>query len=298
MPATRPISLKASALACAVAFATLLMGSLGADRAAAMTPVQTTEVGVVNLLGGWEPTAFDGSIEDFWSRTLPEWGYSYSKPGVQYYGNDAGGYYDTPCGATRQWAGENGFYCKDSNTIYLDHAGQQGLLNRLGDHGTGGFLAHEWAHRAQARMGTMVGEFRREYNADCMAGLYTRFGYNTGRLSGEDFSEFYNWLSAQPSSVSHGIGRNRAAWYQEGYTRYTKEACDATFGLQASGASVASVAAAGSTRTAMLAAARKLRPRAQAAVDTTPPLTDALPAGGERLAFPKSQRPAPNTPIG
>ena len=283
------------AIAVAVAVITLLAGGLSAERAGALTPAQSTEAGVVNLLGGWVPSAFNGSIEDFWRRTLPAWGYSYGKPGVQYYGNGSGGYYNTACGPTSPWSGENGFYCSTTNTIYLDYWGQQSLLNRLGDHGSGGFLAHEWAHRAQARMGTLVPNFRSEYNADCLAGLYTRFGYNTGRLGGNDFSEFYNWLYYQQPSASHGIGPNRAAWFQYGYAQYTKPACDSTFRLTVSGASVAKV---GATRKAKLAAARTLRPPVKVAVDITPRRTTALPGGGERIRFPKSQQHDPHTPVG
>jgi hypothetical protein len=292
---TSTTSRKARAIAIALACAALLAGGLGAERAAALTPAQTTESGVVSVLGGWAPSYFSGSVEDFWRRTLPSWGYSYSKPGIQYYGNGSGGYYDTACGATAPWSGENGFYCSTTNTIYLDYWGQQGLLNRLGDHGSGGFLAHEWGHRAQARMGTLVGNFRSEYNADCLAGLYTRFGYNTGRLSGNDFWEFHNWLYYQRSSVSHGTGPNRAAWYQYGYTQYTKAACDTTFSLTASGASAVT---ASSTRKAKLAAARRLRPQERVAVDTTPRRSKALPEGGKRITFPKSQQHNPHTPVG
>ena len=286
---------KARAIGVAFAFCAVLAASAGADRAAALTPAQSTESGVVNLLGGWVPAYYSGSIEDFWRRTLPDWGYSYSKPGIQYYGNGAGGYYGTACGATAPWSGENGFYCSTTNTIYLDYWGQQGLLNRLGDHGSGGFLAHEWAHRAQARMGTLVGNFRSEYNADCLAGLYTRFGYNTGRLSGNDYWEFHNWLYSQGSSVSHGTGPNRAAWFQYGYTQYTKPACDSALRLTASGASAVT---ARSSRKAKLAAARSLRPPVRGTVDTTPRRSKSLPAGGERIRFPKSQQHDPHTPVG
>jgi predicted metalloprotease len=278
------VRLKASIIAIAILCLTAIVGS---DRAAAMTPAQSTESGVVNMLGGWVPAHYSGSIEDFWRRTLPAWGYSYSKPSIFYYGPNAGGYYNTVCGGTSRWYGENGFYCPTNNSIYLDYQGQQGLLNRLGDHGSGGFLAHEWAHRAQARMGTITGDYRTEYNADCMAGLYTRFGYNTGRLNGGDYWEFYNWLYYQPSSPSHGTGANRAAWYQYGYTQYTKGACDQAFGATS----------AQSARTATIAAARALRPPALGKVDRTPRRTNALPKGAERIVIPKGQRVDPHTPI-
>jgi predicted metalloprotease len=275
--------------AAAIALALVLLSLLAASgRASAMTPAQSTESGVVNMLGGWQSAYYNGSIEDFWRRTLPAWGYGYSKPAIKYYGDGSGGYYNTLCGATYPWRGENGFYCSSDNTIYLDYWGQQGLLNRLGDHGAGGFLAHEWGHRAQTIMRTTTNDFRSEYNADCMAGLYTRYGYATGRLSGNDLWEFNAWLAGQPSSASHGTGANRAAWFQYGYTQYSKAACDRTMALTASGAKVASA----------LAAARRLRPPAHAKVDLTPRRTHALPKSAPHVEIPSSRRPDAATPIG
>jgi Putative neutral zinc metallopeptidase len=290
--ATRLTSFKTRVIALALAFAACLAIGVGVDRADAMTPAQTTESGVVNLLDGSSAADFTGSIEDFWRQTLPSWGYNgYTAPAIQYYGDGAGGHYDTSCGSTSPWAGENGFYCAPSNTVYLDYSGQQGLLSRLGDHAAGGFLAHEWGHRAQAIMDTLVADFRKEYNADCLAGLYTRFGYDTGRLSGDDFWEFYNWLNAQPASDSHGTGPNRASWYQYGYTQFTKAACDATFQLTSSGASAA-------TAGGKMAAARALQPPALDRVDTTPRRSNALPPGSKRIAFGENQQQDPHTPAG
>jgi predicted metalloprotease len=298
------ISLRARAIVIGLAAFALVAGGLGADRATAMTPAQTTESGVVNLLGGWVPGYVNGTIDDFWRRTMTDWGYGnrYAKPGIQYYGAGTGGYYDVAgCTSSAQWAGENGFYCSNTKTIYLDYFGQQAMLNRLGDHAAGGLLAHEWAHRAQDAMNTLVNDFRREYNADCMAGLYTRFGYNSGRLSGNDFGEFYTWLYNQPSSGSHGTGANRAAWFHYGYMQYTKAACDLVLQTPVNiivTASGASARARTSIRKARLAAARRLHPPVRLVLDTTPRRSTGLPPGGGRIRFPKSQQLDPNTPVG
>jgi predicted metalloprotease len=271
-PGTQQVA-KVKAALCAAVVATALVAGLTTDQASGMTPAQTTESGVVNLLGGYTAGYTGGSIDDFWRRTLPSWGASYSKPAVRYYGNGSGGYYNTACGSTYPLRGENGMYCPANGTIYLDYWGQQGLLNRLGDHGSGGFLAHEWAHRAQHHLGTLgYADFRLEYNADCMAGLYTRYGYSTGRLSGNDFWEFYNWLYYLSSSASHGTGANRAEWFRYGYNQYTKGACDQTFTLTASGASASSTASGASTH---------LKPPRSARVDLTPPASKALPVGSK-----------------
>jgi predicted metalloprotease len=258
-------------LAAAVASASLAVGATAVEEASALTPAQRTEAGVVNLLGGYTSDSA-GSIDDFWRRTLAAWGKGYAKPGLKYYGNGAGGYYGTACGSTYPVRGENGMYCPADQTIYLDYWGQQGLLDRLGDFGAGGFLAHEWAHRAQHYLGYLVGNFRQEYNADCMAGLYTRFAYNMGRAQGGDFWEFSNWLYYQPASPSHGTGPNRASWFRHGYTQYSKGACDQAFSLTVSGAEGRSRSRSTSTRF-------DVRPPKRAAVDLTPRASKALPKG-------------------
>lgn len=277
------------ATAMGVVAAALVAAGLGSSQASAMTPTQTTEAGVVNLLGGYTAGYTAGSIDDFWRRTLPGWGAGYSKPGIHYYGNGSGGYYDTPCGSTYPVRGENGMYCPASGSIYLDYWGQQGLLTRLGDHGAGGFLAHEWAHRAQHHLGTMRNNFRGEYNADCMAGLYTRYGYSTGRLAGNDFWEFYNWLYYQRSSPSHGTGPNRAAWFQYGYSQYNKAACDAAFSLTSSGATTA--------RTNSRSARMNVTPPKTGPVDVTPPASKALPTDDGSVVKPPAQKVPRTTPL-
>jgi Putative neutral zinc metallopeptidase len=286
----KPVRRTRIGAAIAVAAAALATG-LTADRAAAMYPAQSTEGGVVNLLGGYWTGWTAGSIDDFWRRTLPTWGAGYSKPGLRYYGNGFGGYYTTAyCGSTSRVANENGMYCPGDQTIYLDYYGQQGLLNRLGDHGSGGFLAHEWAHRAQHHLGTMRNDFRGEYNADCMAGLYTRYGYATGRLNGNDYWEFYYWLYGQSASYSHGTGPNRAAWYQWGYTQYSKAACDQAFTLTASGASA--------RRGGKIGIARSVTPPRIRPVDLTPRRTRALPAGSkQRIIVPEDLEVTRRTPL-
>jgi len=253
----------------------------------------------MNLLGGWVTSYSTGTVEDFWRRTLPSWGYSYTR-------RASGTKVPEPAATTTQPAAappphgpeRTGSYCTYANTIYLDYWGQQGLLDRLGDHASGGFLAHKWAHRAQQAMGTLITDYRREYNADCMAGLYTRFGYNTGRLNGGDYWEFYNWLYHQPSSGSHGTGVDRAAWYQYGYTQYTNAACDAVLLAPVNRIITASVGTTGRSRNAKPAAARRLQPPLGAALDTTPRRSNALPAGAKHIRFPKSRQHDVHTPVG
>ncbi len=199
-----------------VAFAVSAAGLVAAaGPASAMNPPQTTYTGVVNLLG------FDqsASIANFWKTTMSQWGKSYTKPTLRYYNTTI----NTACG---QLSANNSFYCSSNNSIYLGTSWNQAQLNRYGDNGPGGILAHEWGHGIDAWLGYRYQGYRSEYHADCLAGMYTRYGYATGRLNGSDYGEMFNWLSAQPTTTSHGAGTNRAAWFKYGYTSYSLGACN------------------------------------------------------------------------
>lgn len=213
----------------------LLAGSLvaataTAPQADAINPPQTSAQGLVNLLGFNVTTGYTswGSIDAFWAQAFKAWGYTYYRPhSIHFYGASYGQYYVNSCGWTTSYGPGNGFYCRTTQRIYLDVAQPAGWP--YGDYGGGGFLAHEWAHRIQHLLGYQNRPPRSEYHADCLAGMYTRWGYSVGRLTGNDYWEFYNWLYYQPSSTSHGTGANRAAWYQYGYNQYSLAACNRAY---------------------------------------------------------------------
>jgi predicted metalloprotease len=221
-----------------VTVAALLAGAVLAGSAAAMSPAQSNSWWLANTIqfnqqNGSTPY---GSIEHFWSTTLRTWGYGYSRPGLIWYG-DYFGNRNTGCTelsgqivntANRR---QNGFYCGPDGTIYLDYEYMNSLIAQFGDFGSGGFMAHEWGHRIQHVLGRRGQVFQGEYHADCLAGMYTRWGYATGMLGGADYWEFSNWLSSQRSSSSHGSGANRAAWFKYGYTQYSLAACDSAYRL-------------------------------------------------------------------
>lgn len=210
-------------LAAVAATAVAAIG-LGASSASAMTPPQTTETGVVNLVAGTS----SGSITNFWATTMSAWGKAYSRPSIYYYNHNGSGFPMTECGRASV---NNSFYCYGSNHIYLDYNWNQGLLNRFGDMAPAGILAHEWGHDIQDWLGYHDNTYRQEYHADCLAGMYVRYGYAAGRLNGTDYGEFYNWFLSQGYDITHGRGTNRAAWYQYGYTQYSLAACNQAYSL-------------------------------------------------------------------
>ena len=204
---------------------TAMLLVMGREPAEAMSPAQTTTKGVVSLLGNDNI----GSIQRFWSREFAGWGRSYQTPRVYYYDHEYGNYW-TGCGYTTDpKLVDNGFYCSADHSIYLDYWYLQGLVNKYGDYGAGGFLAHEWGHAVTRMLGYSTAGIRGEYFADCLAGMYTRSGYAAGRLTGSDYGEFYNWLYYQPTSNTHGTGPNRAAWYRYGYQQFNINSCARVF---------------------------------------------------------------------
>ncbi|MFN8075685.1 MAG: neutral zinc metallopeptidase [Kineosporiaceae bacterium] len=232
-------------LAC-VATTALLVPAVAAAPAHAINPAQTTTSGVVSLLGGTST----GSIATFWTTTMRSWGYTYTAPKLWYYNlPSAPGPVATSCGTLSV---NNSFYCSSSNGIYLDVPWNQSLIYGYGDFGSGGVLAHEWGHAIDAWLGyntrstayTTSG-YRNEYHADCLAGIYVRNGYATGRLNGSDYGEFYNWLYSRAWSTSHGYGPTRAAWYEYGYTQYSLSACNKVYSLPATPSATGATAATG-----------------------------------------------------
>jgi predicted metalloprotease len=222
-----------------VTIAALVAGAVLAGHAAAMSPAQTNSWYLANTIQFNQQTGATpyGSIEHFWSTTLRSWGYTYYRPGLIWYG-DYFGNRNTGCTEPNGLAvntanrRQNGFYCSVDGTVYLDYEYMNSLIGQFGDFGSGGFMAHEWGHRIQHVLGRRGSQtFQGEYHADCLAGMYTRWGYMTGLLGGADYWEFSNWLSSQRNSASHGSGANRAAWFKYGYTEYNLGKCDYAYNL-------------------------------------------------------------------
>ncbi len=216
----------------AIAAGTLLLAAGDPSPARAVTPAQSTHAGLVSLLG-WDlrsGTVYQGSLEAFWRQTLPAWGARYHAPhGLHLYGGRHGQYQVPGCRSTAEIGPSNGFYCPRTQRIYLDTQRPAGW--NFGDYGAGGFLAHEWGHRVQHLLGDAYLQRmpHREYHADCLAGIYTRWAYGQGRLQGTDYGEFQSWLQSTPRSDSHGLPSYRAAWYRHGYTQFSLQACNEVY---------------------------------------------------------------------
>jgi predicted metalloprotease len=202
----------------AVALALALL--MGSSSAQAMNPAPSNSQGVVTVM-----TTYYGGANDYWKRVFTNWGYRYTAPTVRFYNSATGYNFSTPCGSTAN-SPNNGFYCSGSHGIYLDYSYMQRLYNRFGDYAVGGFLAHEWGHAIDRLLGYSRGTFRGEYHADCLAGMSTRWGYQTGRLGNGDYWELHNWYLSTRASNSHGYPQQRADWYRYGYQTQNINSCN------------------------------------------------------------------------
>jgi predicted metalloprotease len=208
--------LRRTVAALAVALAVLAAPVASTEnRAQALRPQQNDVVGVVNRL--------TPNMNYFWWSIL---GARYRPPAYIYYYNYGSiGHVTTGCGAAT-WAWKWGSYCPSNNWIYLDYRGLQSYITfGFGDYVAGGLLAHEWAHSVQPTLGVTAWGPKREYHADCLAGMYTKYAYWSGLLDSGDFWEFHRVLSLEPNSTTHGDGAVRAAAFWWGYTNYSIDTC-------------------------------------------------------------------------
>jgi predicted metalloprotease len=203
----------------------------------AINPAQTTADGVVQILGYDAPV----SIHSFWRETFSQWGRSYTKPRLFWYNQLPGDDHDV-CGLNTANRRDNAFYCPFnsgpySHSIFMDKTYFQKLINGYantsGDYAPGGLLAHEWGHAVAAMLGYSSGNWKDEYFADCLTGVYTRRGYDGGRLVGSDYGEFNRWLWYQPYSGSHGYGPKRSQWYEYGYKTFSVNDCTRVYNTTA-----------------------------------------------------------------
>jgi hypothetical protein len=107
-------------------------------------------------------------------------------------------------------------------------------------------LAHEWGHHIQRQIGvsdasdTIVGVVpevwplvtrQRELQADCFAGLFTRYARDRGWLQIGDVGEAQRALERAgdyhfESPGHHGTPEQRQEWFMRGYVHYALSACE------------------------------------------------------------------------
>lgn len=192
------------------------------------------------------------SLEDYWSQALPDQGGVQFQPATI---NTFAGAINTGCGQATSQVGP--FYCPADQQIYLDTTFFEDVLEgQLGGQG-GDFvepyvLGHEYGHHIQNLMGTMgkvrtqqgadSDAVRLELQADCYAGMWTRYAEDSQLLTldqgdigealdsakavGDDRIQQQSGQRVNPEGWTHGSSEQRMAWFTTGYEQGTLDACD------------------------------------------------------------------------
>jgi predicted metalloprotease len=208
--------------------------------------------------------AIVNSIQAYWQDALPDQG------NREYVHGDTvifSGQVSTRCGGASSAVGP--FYCPADQQVYLDTTFFRDMLQgQLGGQG-GDFaeayvLAHEYGHHIQNLLGTMgrvrtqqgptSDAVRLELQADCYAGMWSRFATEVEDADGEvfiqdltreDIEEALDAARAvgddriqqrtsgrvNPDAWTHGSAEQRMRWFMTGRDQGNLRSCD-TFGAR------------------------------------------------------------------
>jgi predicted metalloprotease len=205
-----------------------ILGTAAAP-ALALNPEQSRPDGVVNLM---TPT-----LNAFWSQKLASIGKPYAPPtAIRWYT----GHTESLCGLLEPG---NSYFCGfgGDRRLFLDWAWHWSLLEQFGDYASGFVLAHEWGHHVQDQLGWMQWATDRGYyagkelQADCYAGIYTRYAYNTGLVNQGDYDEALAWLGKFGDEFhwnhpnAHGQSWLRQTSFEYGFENMSLAGCDLVY---------------------------------------------------------------------
>ncbi|WP_026181052.1 KPN_02809 family neutral zinc metallopeptidase [Demetria terragena] len=198
------------------------------------------------------------SVQDFWSKHLPEHGKDYTPAKTILYQGQT----QTQCGTGSSQMGP--FYCPLDQQVYIDVSFFNDLSTNYGaDGGTLAqmyVVAHEYGHHIQQLTGSLgraqqdpqgpqSGAVRTELQADCYAGLWVRHAETTKDANGttllkpvtqKDINSALSAASAvgddriqekaqgrvTPESWTHGSSAQRQKWFMVGYNGGDMNDCD------------------------------------------------------------------------
>jgi predicted metalloprotease len=199
------------------------------------------------------------NIQAFWTQALPDQAdVRYSESKAVFFSGST----QTGCGGATAQVGP--FYCPVDKQVYLDTTFFRDMLQ--GDLGAKGgpfseayVLAHEYGHHVQDLLGTMSkvrtqkgprsDAVRLELQADCYAGMWTKYATEVEDAKGEKFildlteDDVARAIDAaaavgddriqqrsggrvDPESWTHGSAAARMYWFETGRTQGTLDACD------------------------------------------------------------------------
>jgi len=186
--------------------------------------------------------AFIPSINSYWNAVFVNYPRSYRAPGhIYWYGfdNQAGQHVTADCGGY-ELEDMNAFYCDDDTNIYLGYPLLLQQLQQYGPYASVAILAHEWGHEAQAQLGWFDYAAQRNYwkgtelQADCYAGMYTRWAYdhtwlNAGNVSNAQMATYgigHDDDLDPYAAGSHGTKAERLYWFNVGFNTQNLTSCN------------------------------------------------------------------------
>jgi predicted metalloprotease len=212
--------------------------AVSVNSANAINPEQSTPEGVVNVLKPY--------VNSYWANKFSRAGYRYRAPRrILWIQNNPA----SLCTLTLN----NAFYCPPDENIYIDYNLFSGLIRggsgwetgqRFSDDYVAGVIfAHEWGHHISKLLGWRAWAGARrlyagmELQADCYAGMFSRYAYNSRLITANDYAWarfiLYNIGDGMapnpnlysPSSTSHGSGAMRDYWFRVGFNSQSLASC-------------------------------------------------------------------------
>ncbi len=198
------------------------------------------------------------SIQDFWTRNLPD----YQPADTVFFS----GQVQTGCGGATSGSGP--FYCPADRLVYIDLTFFDDLRTQFGAEGglfvNAYVLAHEYGHHVQNLLGTNAqvtpgetgptsGTVRLELQADCYAGAWANHATTVpddsgapliaeitqddvdraldaaGRIGDDFIQQNLGGGTIDQDAFTHGSSEQRRLWFTTGYESGDPAACD-TFG--------------------------------------------------------------------
>jgi predicted metalloprotease len=198
------------------------------------------------------------SAQAFWTAEFQRRGAKYQPANTEFFTGQT----NTACGAATAAVGP--FYCPGDKKVYIDLGFYNELRTKFNAKG-GPFaeayvIAHEYGHHVQnltgnlGRKGSNVkgdqgGAVRVELQADCYAGVWTKYAMTTpgtdgrpmiGLINEQDIVQGLDAAAAvgddriqenfqgrvNPESWSHGSAAQRQTWFKRGFTTGDTAQCD------------------------------------------------------------------------
>jgi predicted metalloprotease len=158
---------------------------------------------------------------------------------IYYRGNEEG----TFCGKSSSLP-QNAYYCRVGDEIGEDeHVAfdldwfAAYLLEFPGGATTWYIIAHEWGHAVQDSWlenggnDTWSPQYRMELNADCLAGVFLSYAYETGRITADADDAEAIWTALYKGGgpwlnpTDHGTREQRIAAFTDGFTLQDARDC-------------------------------------------------------------------------